>query len=119
MLTDHFFDEIVPEKATFSDSSFIQVIEQKILEFGPQPMFDRDAETFFFSVDILMGKEPLHGFFKDPLGGEAVEFEIARERIGKFHDLVIQKRHSSLQGGRHAHPVDLDKNIVCEIGLQI
>ena len=49
----------------------------------------------------------------------AAVLEVGRDRGGELDHLVVQEGRAHLERGRHAHPVDLDQDVVGEPGLEV
>ena len=58
-------------------------------------------------------------FLKIHLVCAAAELEVARQAEGELDQLVVEERLAGLQRDGHAHAVDLDHDVVDEIGLEV
>ena len=105
---DFVFDRAEIKKPGVPDTAFAEIMEHQFFQFIPQPVFDRDGETFLAPVDVLRREKPFHSFFEDPFCGHALELEVTWDLKDIFDNLVIDQRNSCLKRRGHAHSVDLD-----------
>ncbi len=80
-------------------------------------MLDGNAEALFTAVDVFSRQEPFHGLFKNPFGLQSLELVFSWKLKGKLHNLMVKERNSRFQRDSHAHPVDLNQDIIGKISF--
>ncbi len=57
---------------------------------------------------------------QDPFALPGTNLHVKRKPPGELdHAMVIQKRDSALQAGRHAGSIQFDQNIIGQVGIEI
>src|ERR1700732_4703739 len=86
------------------DSAFLEIaagrgpgVEKKVvnpvLEIPAKSFFIRHGDASFFSIEDFARDAAAKSFLGDVLGGEAVDFEVLRQRGCKFENFVVEQRH--------------------------
>lgn len=101
------------------DTIFFESRQHQVLQLPSQPVFNGDAEAFFFTGDVFLWEKAFHALFEKPLGGHSPELEFSRQVEHELDDLVVDERHPCFQRCGHAHAVDFDQDIVNQIGVEI
>ncbi len=90
----------------------IECIEQQRAKGSPKPVMCGNIEARFAAPDYGSRQPFLHQLLENELLLFSLDFEFRRQRRREFHNAVIKKRRTHLNGVRHAHPIDLAENIV-------
>src|SRR5262249_2045132 len=84
-----------------------------------QPILNGHIETLLWAFDNGVWNHSTRVFFETLYLNSASNLELARYRLRKFDQLVVQQRHSRFKRVRHAHSIYFCQDVAGQIGLAI
>ena len=84
------------------------------------PLIDGNAETPFGSIENFRGHLIPHGALEDMLGFQPFHLHRRRNaRADEFNQLMIEQRHTHLQGHCHAHAIYLREDVAGQVRFAV
>ena len=113
------FDDFAVEKFSISREALFQRIDEHASQRAAKPLMSGNVKARLFALQDRSGKFVFPQFTQNKFLLCAADFQFGRELRRKFHDSVIEKRGTNLDGMRHAHAIALHQDIVSQIVILV
>ena len=105
-------NDIGTEDFSVFRSAFMQRIGQQLAERSAQPFVRGNVEANLLPAEDLGRKLVFHQFFQNEFLRCPSDLQRRRQRCGKLHNTMIEKRRADFHGMSHAHAVAFNENVI-------